>query len=40
MNKISFWFMVVVAAIIGIYIFKFVAAQTNIPGLKTFAEAI
>ncbi len=40
MNKLGFWVMVVVAAIVGIYIFKFVAAKSNIAGLQAFAEAI
>ena len=40
MNKITFWLMVVVAAIVGIYFFKLAAAKSNMPGLQTFAEAI
>jgi hypothetical protein len=40
MNKIGFWVMVVVAAILGIYVFKLVAAKSNMPGLQGFAEAI
>ena len=40
MNKITFWLMVVVAAILGIYGFKTVAAKSNIPGLQQFAETI
>ena len=40
MNKIGFWGMVVVAAIIGIYLFKLVAAKSTLPGLQSFAEAI
>ncbi len=40
MNKLTFWIMVVVAAIIGIYVFKAVAAKSNIPGLQKFAEVI
>lgn len=40
MSKITFWLMVVVAAILGIYAFKFAAAKSNIPGLMEFAEAI
>lgn len=40
MNKIGFWVMVVVAAIVGIYLFKLVAAKSNQPGLQAFADAI
>ena len=40
MNKIGFWVMVVVAAIVGIYLFKLVASKSNIAGLQGFAEAI
>ena len=40
MEKFTFWVMVAVVAIIGIYGLKFVAAQSNIDGLKSFAEAI
>jgi hypothetical protein len=40
MEKLTFWLMVVIAAIIGIWIFKFIAAQTNLPGLQQFAQAI
>lgn len=40
MNKLMFWVMVVVAAIVGIYLFKMAAAKSNIPGLKQFAEVI
>ena len=40
MNKLTFWLMVVVAAILGIYGFKMVAAKSNIPGLQQFAESI
>lgn len=40
MNKLGFWLMVVVAAIVGIYGFKVVAAKSNLPGLKSFAETI
>lgn len=32
--------MVVVASIVGIYLFKFIAAKSNLPGLQGFAEAI
>jgi hypothetical protein len=40
MGKVTFWMMVAVAAIIGIYLFKMVAAASNVDGLKTFAAAI
>lgn len=40
MAKLTFWVMVAVVAIIGIYLFKLVASQTNIDGLKQFAESI
>lgn len=40
MDKIGFWVMVVVAAILGIYVFKMLASQSNIDGLKSFAEVI
>lgn len=40
MEKITFWLMVVVVAIGGIYVFKLVASQSSIDGLKSFAEAI
>lgn len=39
-SKITFWLMVVVAAIVGIYGFKAIAAKSNMPGLQSFAEAI
>jgi hypothetical protein len=40
MSKITFWLMVMVAAILGIYGFKLVAAKSNMPGLQSFAEAL
>lgn len=39
-SKLTFWLMVVVAAIVGIWLFKMVAAKSNLPGLQSFAEAI
>lgn len=39
-SKLTFWLMVVIAAIVGIWLFKTVAAKSNLPGLQTFAEAI
>ena len=39
-QKLIFWLMVMVAAIIGIYGFKTIAAKSSMPGLQTFAEAI
>lgn len=40
MSKITFWLMVMIASIIGIYVFKLIAARSNMPGLQSFAEAI
>lgn len=39
-SKLTFWLMVVVAAIVGIWFFKALAAKSNMPGLQSFAEAI
>ena len=39
-SKLTFWLMVIVAAILGIYLFKMLASKSNMPGLQTFAEAI
>lgn len=39
-SKLTFWLMVVVASIVGIWTFKMVAAKSNMPGLQTFAEAL
>ncbi len=39
-QKLTFWLMVMVAAIIGLYGFKTVAAKSNMPGLQTFEEAL
>lgn len=40
MNKLTFWLMVVVVSIIGIYGFKMLAAKSNMPGLQSVAEVI
>jgi hypothetical protein len=40
MSKITFWIMVVVAATVGIYLEKTIAAKSNIPGLQAFMEVI
>lgn len=40
MDKFAFWFMVGLVAAIWIYAFKAVASQTNIDGLKGFAQAL
>lgn len=40
MEKLTFWLMVIVVAILGIYAFKLVASQSSIDGLKKFAEVI
>lgn len=39
-QKLTFWLMIVVVSIIGIYGFKTLAAKSNMTGLQTFAEAI
>lgn len=40
MGKAMFWLQVVIVAIVGIYVFKFIASQTGIEGLKSFAQAV
>lgn len=40
MEKITFWLMVGVVSVLFIYGFKLVASQSNIDGLKKFAEVI
>ncbi len=40
MGKLTFWFMVGLVAALWIYAFKIVASQTNVSGLKGFAEAL
>ena len=40
MGKAMFWLQVIVVVIIGIYVFKLVAANTGIQGLQDFAQAI
>ena len=40
MGKITFWFMVGLVAAIWIYAFKIVASQTNVAGLKDFADSL
>ena len=40
MDKLGFWFMVGLVATIWIYLFKMVAANTNVQGLKDFAGTI
>lgn len=40
MNKITFWIMVGAVAVISVWLTKFVAAQTNISGLRGFAQAL
>lgn len=39
-SKLTFWLMVVIAAVVGIWLFKAVASKSNMPGLQSFAEAI
>lgn len=38
MDKLMFWLMVALAGVLGVYGTKFVAAQTNIQGLRAFAS--
>lgn len=40
MDKLGFWFMVGAVAVIWIYLFKMIAANTNVQGLKDFAAVI
>ncbi len=40
MDKVMFWLMVVFVAIGGIYVFKLIASQSSIEGLKNFAQVI
>jgi hypothetical protein len=35
-----FWVMVAVAGVLGVFAVKFIAAQTQIAGLKTFADTL
>lgn len=39
-GKIGFWLMVGIASVSFIYVFKLVAANSNVQGLKDFASAI
>lgn len=40
MAKLTFWVMVAIVGVLGVWITKFVAAQTNINGLRGFAQAL
>jgi hypothetical protein len=40
MQKLTFWAMVVVASVLGIYGLKTVAAKSNFPGFQAFMEVI
>ena len=40
MQKLTFWAMVVVASVLGIYGLKTVAAKSNIAGFQSFMEVI
>lgn len=40
MDKFFFWVTVAVVAIIGIFVFKYLASISNIDGLKNFASQI
>ncbi len=39
-DKIMFWMMVALAGVIGVFTVKFIAAQTNIQGLRDFASTL
>lgn len=40
MSKITFWLMVGLVAVVAVWVTKFAAAQTNISGLRGFAQAL
>ena len=40
MDKLKFWGMVIVVSMVGIYLVKGLAAQTNIPSFQKFAQAV
>lgn len=40
MDKVMFWVMVAIAGVLGVAAIKFIAAQTPITGLKTFADSL
>lgn len=40
MNKLTFWIMVGFVSVIAVWLTKFIAAQTNIQGLRGFAQAL
>ena len=39
-SKFTFWFMVGLVSAIWIYVFKLVSSQSNVEGLKSFAQAL
>ncbi len=40
MSKFTFWIMVALVGVLGVWLTKFAAAQTNIAGLRGFAQAL
>jgi hypothetical protein len=40
MDKIFFWITIVVVAVLGIFILKYIAAASNIDGFKAFMSNI
>lgn len=40
MDKLMFWVMVALAGVLGVFAVKALAAQTNIQGLRAFANAV
>lgn len=40
MDKVMFWIMVGVAGVLGVFVTKAIAAQTNSEGLRSFAEKL
>lgn len=40
MDKVMFWVMVALAGVLGVFAVKFAASQTQITGLKTFADTL
>ena len=40
MGKAMFWLQVIIVSMIGIYVFKLIAAQTSVQGLRDFAQAL
>lgn len=40
MSKLTFWIMVGLVGVVSVWATKFIAAQTNISGLRGFAQAL